>query len=179
MKETTLSIRYARALMKALSVKKHERARDDFEGWVALCNENRELRLFINNPFVDEKDKVEITTALAKRGGCDKMLLNFLLVLIREDRFDHLDDIFYSFDKMVRGLREKMAVVVESAVELSAKETKKIAGFLQNRFQRQVEIETEINPQLLGGVRIRVGDKIIDATVVNNLQLLKQSIVGR
>ena len=136
-----------------------------------------DVRLFLNNPFIEDEDKAEVVTAIAQCGEFNQKLVNFILLIIRQDRFTYVEDIFYSFDKFVRQRRHKIEAVVESAVELSADEIEKLKGSLKNRFQREIDIKTRLNPQILAGIRVRIGDKIIDATVNNSLQLLKQSIV--
>jgi len=178
MKETTLSIRYARALMTALEPDQYQRVRDDFEEIVTLCRENPDLPAFLNNPFVDDKDKSEIAATFAERIGFDQKLLNFLLVLIREDRLNYIEDIFFSFDKMIKAVRKKIEAEVESAIELSSDQLEKIKTTLRDRFGKEVELKTRLDSRILAGIRIRIGDKIIDSTITNNLQLLKQSIIG-
>ena len=178
MKETTLSITYGRALIEALSPEECQSVHEGFHQLVTLFRENPSVPLFLTNPFVSQADKKEIINTIAGRIGIDGKLLNFFFVLIREDRMAHLEDIYYSFDRVIKSRSDTIEAEVESAIELNSDELEKIKRILHRRFKKDIKLTSKLDPQILAGIRIRVGDKIIDSSVSNNLQQLRQALSG-
>jgi F-type H+-transporting ATPase subunit delta len=177
MKETTLSIRYARALIDALGEGEHENVRKQFESVIEMIAGNNLLIAFLANPFVEDEDKTSVVTQIAQRAELNDLLRNFIFLLVRKNRVSAIEDIFFSFDRMVTGMREQVEAIVETPVELSAADLESIQGRITPLFEKKVELKMKIDPDILGGVRVRTGDKVIDATVDNSLQLIKQSII--
>jgi len=177
MKETTLSIRYARALIDVLAADEHETVRRQFTTVVEMARENPDLLGFLANPFVKDGDKISVIEKIAFRAGLNEKLANFIILLVRQDRMGAIHDIYFSLDRMVTNLRPDIEAVVESPVELSAEDIENIQQRIEPLFGKAVKLNLKINTEILGGIRIKTGDKIIDATVDNSLQLIKQSII--
>ena len=177
MKETTLSIRYARALIDAVGEGEHENVRRQFESVIEMIAENSSLLGFLANPFVEDEDKISVVTQIAERAELNEMLRNFIFLLVQKNRVSAIEDMFSSFDRMVKEMREQVEAIVETPIGLSAADLESIESRIAPLFEKKVELKMKITPEILGGVRVRTGDKIIDATVDNSLELIKQSII--
>ena len=177
MKETTLSIKYARALIDVLGEGGHENVRGQFESVIEMIAGSDSLIGFLSNPFVEDEDKIDIVVQIAQRAQLNDMLRNFIVLLVRKNRISIIVDTFSSFDRMVREMREQVEAIVETPVELSTADLESIQSRIAPLFEKKVELKMKIDPGILGGVRVRTGDIIIDATVDNSLQLIKQLII--
>lgn len=146
----------------------------DLKGWsemlvaLAAAAQNAELAGLIANPEVEKAQLADLMIAIAGASlGVPQK--NFIRVLADNRRIAVLPEISASFEAL-RAEAEKTAnVVVESAFELSAVQQEKIAKALKTRLGREIRLSCEVKQDLLGGVVIRTGDKVIDGSAVTRL----------
>lgn len=112
----------------------------------------------------------------------DKMvrqLLNFLKVVCKHGRMDCLGAIHAAAHRQLDELRGRVAVRVKTATELDEGLRERIRQRLEQALGRQVVIRAEVEPELIGGMVVRVGDTVYDASVVNRLTRLRQQTLVR
>ena len=106
-------------------------------------------------------------------------LLNFLKVVCGHGRMDCLAAIHGAARQLYNELRGRVTVAVRTAVPVDDEMLDQIRGRLQESLGREVELQTRVDPELIGGIVVRVGDTVYDASVVNRLSRLKSQTSSR
>lgn len=103
---------------------------------------------------------------------------NFLAQLVENGRLDILPAVFTEYQQIKAAAEQETRAVIETAFELSEDEANALKVGLQNRFGNNVSIETTVNPELIAGVIIRVGDQVIDDSALGKLKQLKTKLTA-
>jgi len=127
-----------------------------------------EVSAIIGNPKVANSQVASLMEALLG-GSPDSKLLNFVRILADNQRVAVLPEIAASFEALKAEAEKSINVVVESPFELSAAQQDKIAASLKKRLGCEIKLESRIKQELLGGVVIRAGDKVIDGSALTRL----------
>jgi F-type H+-transporting ATPase subunit delta len=144
-------------------------------GELALIAGNAELRETLTDPRVTPKQQVELVLA-AVRTPVSEPQRNFLQVLAQNDRLAALPAVAEQFE-VLRAEREGVAdAAVESAFPLGDGEVKALVGALEKRFRRRIRPHVKVEPDLIGGVRVTVGDEVIDGSVRGKLQTMELAL---
>jgi F-type H+-transporting ATPase subunit delta len=112
-------------------------------------------------------------------GKVDDLLLNFLMVLHDHDRLGILRAIASVFHELMDERARRVQVRVSSAVPLTDPERQQVKDLARRRFELEPILIEAVDPGLLGGLRIQVGDQVIDATVRTRLESLKNQLLAR
>lgn len=168
---------YAEALMGvAKSQNLVEEFGDNVQWVLTALNVSTELKTFLASPLVKRETKKDlIRKAIANQ--VNPSMLNFLLLLVDRQRVVFLEPICLRFQQMLRDLNRVALAEVTSAVQLSdtqAESLKQKVLSLTNC--HSVELVTKVNPDLIGGVIVKVGSKIIDASIRGQLRRLATSL---
>ena len=137
---------------------------------------NPQLRQTLSDPTVEFRDKsAQIMALLPADAGPD--VKRFLQFLLNEGAVDSLDEIIAELQVMASGGPRKTEAAIVSAVPLTDREK----GELQRRISQEVggdlEFDFAVDPELIGGMVVRVGDRIIDGSVSTKLRQLRESIL--
>lgn len=127
-----------------------------------------EVSAIIGNPKVANSQVASLMEALLG-GSPDSKLLNFVRILADNQRVAVLPEIAAGFEALKAEAEKSINVVVESPFELSAAQKDKIAASLKKRLGCEIKLESRIKQELLGGVVIRAGDKVIDGSALTRL----------
>ncbi|MDZ4202865.1 MAG: F0F1 ATP synthase subunit delta [Gallionella sp.] len=146
----------------------------DLKGWsemllsLAEVVENAEVCAVISNPRFS---KTQIESLMEGFLGKDakSQQRNFVRILADNQRLGILPEIAMHFEALRSEAEKTVNVVVDSAFELTAAQQDKIAGSLKARLGREVKLAYKVNKELLGGVVIRAGDKVIDGSARTRL----------
>lgn len=135
-----------------------------------LLKESDELSAFLSNPLIEAETKKGVLRQILGEAP-NQNLKNFLLLLVDRGRISLLAPILRQFQALVRELNQTVLAEVSSAVALSEQQQATIRQKVKALTSaQQVEIETEIDPDLLGGVIIKVGSQVIDASLRGQLR---------
>ena len=162
---------YSQALLSlAQSKNLTEEFGADARTLLSLLSENQDLQNFIANPFIkDENKKALITRILGE--GANPYLRNFLLLLVDKRRIVFLEPVLQQYLALLRQLNQTVLAEVTSAVPLSdAQKQAVVEKVLSITKARQVELETKIDSELIGGVIIKIGSQVIDASIRGQLR---------
>lgn len=146
----------------------------DLKGWSEVLQSlaeavlNSELRSVISSPRV-AKTKLADLLGEVLGGKLKPQQLNLIKVLAENQRLLVAPEISALFETLKAEAEKTVNVVVESAFELSADQQEKIAVSLKKRMAREVKLVCSVNKELLGGVVIRAGDKVIDGSARTRL----------
>jgi F-type H+-transporting ATPase subunit delta len=127
-----------------------------------------EVNAIIGNPKVSKTQVASMLEALLG-GKADAKLKNFVHILADNQRVSVLPEISAGFEALKADAEKSINVVVESPFELSAAQQDKIAASLKKRMGCEIKLESRIKKELLGGVVIRAGDKVIDGSALTRL----------
>ena len=146
----------------------------DLKGWSEVLKSlaetvvNPEVQTAIKSPKVS-REVLANFMAEAVGGGLKPQQINLIRVLAENKRLQVLPEIVAIFEVLKAEAEKTVNVVVESAFELSAAQQDKIVGSLKKRMGREIKMTCKVNKDLLGGVVIRAGDKVIDGSARTRL----------
>ena len=179
MSVTRISSRYAKSLIDlAQEQNKLERVLEDVKAF-QQATEQRDFSLMLKSPIVNPDKKGTILKEIFS-GKFDEMTMAFINIVLRKGREGYLPDIAKSFIEQYRAIKHITTVKVTTATPLTEAGLAAIKQQLQNSNETEanIEIETEVNPDLIGGFVIEFGDKLYDASVAHKLSQLKKEFSG-
>ena len=135
------------------------------------------LRALVLQPLVsDERKRKVLSDAFGDRATATT--LNFLYLLVKKRRETSLDDVIAHYRVLVDEKLGRVVAHVHTAVALSPAQVSALKVALSSRTGKNVEIEAAVDPMTLGGVRVRIGDTIIDGTVQGGLESVRRQMLG-
>jgi F-type H+-transporting ATPase subunit delta len=130
------------------------------------------LRLTLTSPRVSTEEKVALLDK-AFAGKMSGVLLNFLKVTAGHDRLGCLPDVLRNYRSLVNESAGKLEVIVRAAYPLSNPLRDRISAKLSEVLKKKVQLNVEIDPDLLGGLVVRIGDTLYDGSLASQLQRMK------
>ena len=174
-----LDKRYALALYEVAEEKgKVEEYLNDLREICDLIDNNKDFYEVIKHPQISTKQKKRTFINIFK-GKIDEELLSFLLILIEKDRMLFLREKLNEMEKIHLEKNNTLVAVVKTAVPLLEKEVNELKIKLENKYDKNIIITTEVDKSLLGGVYVRVGNDVIDGTVKSKLDEMKDIILKK
>ena len=173
-KQTDVGARYAQALFDlAIETKTVEAVDADLKSLRAARDESADLRRVLESPGYSAEDKGKVLTAIGEKAKFNKTTLNFLGVLATNRRAAALMPVIAGFDRLYAAHRGVVAAEVTTAIKLTAAQTKGVKAALAEALGRDPEITTRVDPSILGGMKIKVGSRLFDASLRAKLDSLK------
>ena len=168
---------YAAALMSlAKSKELTERFAEDIRSLINIMDESPELKQFMGNPVIKTEDKKAVVKRIVEN-QVDPYMRNFLMLLIDRGRIIFLEQIGKQYLALLRELNKTVLAEVTSTVELNEDQKNTVRERVKLMTNaRAVEIETKIDPSLLGGVIIKIGSQIIDSSLQGQLRRIGISL---
>jgi F-type H+-transporting ATPase subunit delta len=136
------------------------------------------VEALLSSAALGRERKAEMIRA-AFEGRCSDLLLNFLLVLNDHDRLDLLRSVFASYTVRHGARAGQVFALVKTAVPLPDDQREIIVHRIRDYFQREPVLATEVDSELLGGLIIRMGDWVFDASVRSRLAQIRQQLIER
>jgi F-type H+-transporting ATPase subunit delta len=164
---------YAQALLSiAQSKNATEAIGADVRAVLGLLSGSQELAAFLDNPFIQPDNKKALLTRVLG-DQANPFLRNFLLLLVDKRRIGFLEPILQQYLALLRQLNQTVLAEVISAVPLTEAQQQQIkAKVLSITKAREVELETKIDRDIIGGVIIKVGSQVIDSSLRGQLRRL-------
>jgi F-type H+-transporting ATPase subunit delta len=168
---------YAEALFGAAKAKGNLDAIYEQLGQFAdALAENRELQLFFFSPYFSSAENRD---GLAKAlDGAEPELLNFLELLTEKHRMPVLFRIRRNFDALWAKENKRLGVTVTSAVELDPEIAERIGSEIEKQTGNRVELQRRVDPDILGGLVVQVGNMVMDTSIRNRLEKLRKSVAA-
>ncbi|MEA5468324.1 ATP synthase F1 subunit delta [Spirulina sp. 06S082] len=168
---------YAQALMSlARSRDLAERFGEDFRAIERLMEESPELRDFITNPIVKDEDKKAVIRRIMGE-DTDSQLVNFLMLLVDKRRIIFLEQVADQYLTLLREMNQVVLAEVISTRELNEDQRRSVEDKVREiSHARGVELKTTINPDIIGGVIIKVGSQVLDASLRSQLRRIGMSL---
>jgi F-type H+-transporting ATPase subunit delta len=166
---------YARALFEAARDNDVlDRVHDELGEFADALDQSRELQVFLFSPYFSSDEKKDGVRRIVS--DADERLLNFLELLAERHRMPALFRIRRILDRMWAEENKLLPVTVTSAVELDESLVEDIGRSIEEQTGRRVELSSKVDPDVLGGLQVRVGNMVLDATVRNRLEQLRKQV---
>ena len=171
-----IASRYARAAFEsAKAAGKTDELLEQLTEIAQLCLGHPDLRRLVNNPDVEPPDKVGIFQRLLK-GAWSELLGAFLLLVVSRGRSEYLPQIAEAFLAEVDADRGRLRVLVRSPRPVPAEAVNRLKAVLERREKKQILMETETAPELIAGVQLVMGNRVIDGSVQRQLSELRERL---
>ncbi len=176
--ETTVAQRYARALLSlAQDEKALQEVGDDLGASLRMIESSPQLAQMLANPMVTGSERSQVVLQVAEKAGFHKLTRSFLQLLGDKGRLDYLAAIATAYARLADEQLGRLRAEVRSTAPLMPDELEQIRKALAARTGKEIVVDSQVDPDLLGGVVARVGDKVYDSSVRSHLARLKQSIL--
>jgi F-type H+-transporting ATPase subunit delta len=140
--------------------------------------EDEQTKGFFLSPVIDRKEKERVLSA-AFSGKANDVALHTLLLLVRKRREALLGEIVRQYDALEMEARGAEPLTITSAKELSSEELRAMVARLESLYGKKFEVTQKVDPSLIGGVRIMMGDRRIDGSVEGRLQELTRTLFAK
>ena len=171
----TIARPYADALYKA-SVADLNGAAIWVEALQAIA-ENTQLQQFADNPNVTSAQVFDVIAGVAKV-ALPEMAKNFLRTVIENGRLNALPEIAAQFRALKNAQSGSSDAVIYSAFAIDSAALTDVAAVLEKRFGRKLNVSVELQPDLIGGIRVVVGDEVLDSSVKARLEQMKMALTA-
>lgn len=166
---------YARALFEAAKDDDVlDRVHDELGEFADALDSDRNLQVFLFSPYFSSEEKKDGVTKIVT--DADERVVNFLELLAERHRMPALFRIRRTFDSMWAEENKLLPVTVTSAVDLDESLVKDIGKRIEEQTGRTVELSSNVDPDVLGGLQVQVGNMVLDATVRNRLEQLRKQV---
>ncbi len=166
---------YARALFQVAKERDIlDQIHDELTQFSDALSENRQLQVFFFSPYFSTEEKKEgLKKAVT---GADPAFMNFLEALIERHRMPAIFRIRDRYQDMWEDERNLLPVEVTSAVPLDKSTVGSIGTRIGEQTKRTVELSSKVDPDILGGIVLRVGNVVLDASIRNRLEQLRKQV---
>lgn len=166
---------YAEALFEAGKDKgKLDSLQSQLGQFVDVVDRNRDLQVFLFSPYLSSADKKDgLERAIS---GAEPELMNFLELLVEKHRMPEIFRMRREFDELWKKENRRLDVTVVSAVELDQAVVDKIGQEVERQTGEAVELSSRVDDGILGGIVLQVGNMVLDASIRNRLEKLRQSV---
>jgi F-type H+-transporting ATPase subunit delta len=174
------SLQYAAALAEiALEQGATEPVLHQLADFGRAYDESAELRNFLGNPAVNREAKHGVIEKLVARMGASKIIRNFLFVVVDNQRTQQLPQMIETFQEVIRQRQGVAEAEVESAMELNATQKTQLLQTLEKMTGKTIQAKYSLDPTLLGGAVVRIGDTIYDGSLKNRLNQMRMRLAAQ
>ena len=166
---------YARSVFEvAKEQDKLDVVREQLGEFADALEQTRELQVFFFSPYFSSAEKQDgLDRAVS---GADAIVVNTLKLLIENHRMPVIFRIRREYDRLWEDENKLLPVRVTSAVELDSGTVSQIGDRIAEQTGRKVDLSSEVDPDILGGIVVRVGNSILDASIRNRLEQLRRQV---
>jgi F-type H+-transporting ATPase subunit delta len=177
MKNLKIARRYAKALLIiGKEDDKAESYKEELDRFSDLITREKELEQAIANPLYDVGGRKKVLQTVIDKVSISKVMSSFLLLLFDKGRFGFLSDINEFYKKLADELKGVVRASLVSATELSSETVEKIRTTLSKKTGKDIILEVEQDPSLIGGIVSRIGDLVLDGSIKTQLLNMRESL---
>jgi F-type H+-transporting ATPase subunit delta len=176
-KNLAIARRYAKALL--LIGKEDGNAetyREELDSVARLIAREKQLGLTLTNPLHQVAARRMVLQTLLDKLDLSKVMTSFLMLLFDKGRIGFLNDISDFYHKLADELKGMARATLVSATELSDETVEKIRSTLSKRIQKDVVLDVQTDPGLIGGVVTRIGDLVLDGSIKTQMENMRESL---
>jgi F-type H+-transporting ATPase subunit delta len=166
---------YARALFDvAMEQDVLDEIHDELAQFVEELDKNRDLQVFFFSPYFSSQEKKDGIGKMIS--GANDNFVRFLELLAERHRMPAVFRIRRDFDDLYAEERKLLPVTITSAIELDKDLVKDIRKKIEDQTDRKVDLTTKVDPEVLGGLVLRVGNKVMDGSIRSRLERLRKQV---
>lgn len=166
---------YARSLFEvARDDGKLDVVREQLGQFADALADDRELQVFFFSPYFSSEEKKEGLAKVIE--GADAAVLNFFELLVEKHRMPVLFRIRRTFDVLWERENKLLGVEITSAIDLDDEIARRIGDQIGRQTGQRVELTRTVDPEIIGGLILRVGNSILDASIRNRLETLRKNV---
>lgn len=174
-----VSVRYASAFLDMAAAQGVvEKAEKDMGELAKMLDASAELQILTRNPLTGRKAQEKAIIALSNQAQFNDLTARFLGVLAQNGRLAALPGIIKAFGNELRKRRGEVQAEVQTAFALTPAQTKALQEQIGKAMGTHVTLDVSVNPDLLGGMTVTVGSRMIDDSVRTKLQRLQRAMTG-
>ena len=174
-----VSDRYASALYDLAAEKKLvDPVLDDLSNLKNILKDNKELSLVVKSPLITAIDKLNIFESLLKKINANELTSTFLKVIEKNKRFSNLASIITQFMNINSQKRGDVLADITSADELNDDQKNNITNQLKSILGDKLSLSFDVDKNIMGGLIVKVGSKMIDTSLANKINKLKIAMKG-
>jgi F-type H+-transporting ATPase subunit delta len=153
---------------------KLDEIRSELGGFADALNDDRDLQVFFFSPYFSSEEKREgISKAVT---GASEQFENFLALLAEKHRMPAIFRIRARYDELWAEENKRLEVRVTSAVPLDEGVVKRVGEEIERQTERKIDLEAEVDEDILGGLVLRVGNMVLDASLREKLNRLRKEV---
>jgi len=176
-KNLAIARRYAKALLLiGKEDGQAEKYREELDGLAGLLEREKKLEQAICNPLYNVEERKKVLQAIIDKLDLSAMMKSFLLLLFDKGRMGFLSPISDFYQKFVDELRDVGRATLVSATALSSETIEKIRTSLSKRTGKDIVLDVEQDPSLIGGIVTRIGDLVLDGSIKTQLFNMRESL---
>jgi F-type H+-transporting ATPase subunit delta len=166
---------YGRSLFEVASEHdKTDELREQLGQLADALEDNRDLAIFFFSPYFSTQEKEDALPGLLE--GADETLVNFLELLIEKHRMPVIFRIRRVYDSLWEQAHHVLPVQIATAIELDKDVVRKLGDRIAETTGQKIELTASVDPDILGGIVLRVGNSILDASIRNRLDNLRKAV---
>ncbi len=174
-----VSDRYASALYDLAAEKKLvDPVLEDLSNLKNILKDNKELSLVVKSPLITSIDKLNIFESLLKKINANELTSTFLKVIEKNKRFSNLASIITQFININSQKRGDVLADITSADELNDDQKNNITNQLKSILGDKLSLSFDVDKNIMGGLIVKVGSKMIDTSLANKINKLKIAMKG-
>ncbi len=175
-----LAGRYATALYElAEEAKALDALAEDLGRLKAMVGENADLKRLISSPLIARTQQAKAMLALVERAGMHDLTRRFIGAVARNRRLFQLSSIIDTFSAILAERRGEVTAEIVAANPLTPAQIDAVRAALRGAMGRKVSVAVKVDPNLLGGLKVKVGSRLLDASLAAKLQRLKRAMKGQ
>jgi len=168
--------KYAAALFKSANREKIAgTVLEDYQSIMKIFKENLSIKNLLETPQILDKDKKKLLKDLFE-GKIPEVLLSLLTLLVDKKRIQYLSNIFPEFEKLVKENQGIVVAEITTAIPLDDALSQSFKRKLETKTQKKIEMVEKVDPGIIGGVTVILGDKVIDHSIKYQLAQLREKI---
>jgi F-type H+-transporting ATPase subunit delta len=177
MNVSAIRVRYAKAFFSLAKEKKMlETLKTDIQKVFDVCIHSSDFVLLLESPVVQTSKKAELISEIFK-GEINALTLKFLLLIIQNRREVYIPGICRNFLELTRKDQNIKSAVLVTASEINTKTIDKIRTLLEKELNAKLELSCRVEPEIIGGLILRIDDKQYDSSVSTQLRKIKQNLL--
>ena len=171
-----IAVVYARSLFEAArDAHRLDTIREQLGEFADAVDGDHQLQVFFFSPYFSTQEKKDGLHRAVD--GADELFLNFLELLLENHRMPAIFRTRRGYDRLWEEHNRLLPVEVTSAVELDEQTVRGIGDRIAEQTGRKVELSSTVEPDILGGIVVRVGNQVLDASIRNRLESLRKQVV--
>ena len=169
--------RYARALIDvAAAGERLDEVAKNLSQVSEMVRKNKHFSKILLHPGVDKAEKINLLESISKQARFCKEFHSFIRVLARKNRLGLIHGVFLKYRDFYEQRKGLLKVFVTTAVSLSAAQLKRLKEVLERRLKKDIRISQVVEPSLIGGFNLRIGNSVYNLSLANKAKLIKKGL---